>query len=129
MLLGLPSYHWEEAVSIDVRRRAIWQLAAMCGCLTLAACSHGQGAAAAPQPEKAPPDSVSLGYGGQARRDVSGAVSSLDTRDLELMRVARVEELIEGRMAGVVVVHRSDGRLSLRVRGASAFLGDGEPLL
>jgi TonB-dependent SusC/RagA subfamily outer membrane receptor len=77
-----------------------------------------------------PPDSVSIGYGRQARNDVTGAVSSLSEDELDGMRVARVEELLQGRLPGVQVIRTPGGDFSVRVRGAKTFGfgGSDEPL-
>jgi TonB-dependent starch-binding outer membrane protein SusC len=42
---------------------------------------------------------------------------------------SRIEELIEGRAAGVQVIRRSDGTFSLRIRGISSPSGNNEPLV
>ncbi len=44
------------------------------------------------------------------------------------MRVARVEQLLQGRIAGVQVVRTASGSYSVRIRGAGASFGSGEPL-
>jgi TonB-dependent SusC/RagA subfamily outer membrane receptor len=90
------------------------------------ACSTGRSA-----PSVAPMrDSVSVGYSRQARNDVTGAISTLSEDELDGMRVARVEELLQGRLPGVHVVRTSSGDFSVRVRGAKTFGygGSDEPL-
>lgn len=42
--------------------------------------------------------------------------------------VTHIEELLRGQVAGVDVVERPDGMLSVRIRGASSFMGSNEPL-
>jgi len=42
--------------------------------------------------------------------------------------VRQVEELLEGRVAGVRVVRSPDGGVSLRIWGPSSIYGDNEPL-
>ncbi|HVE78457.1 MAG TPA: TonB-dependent receptor plug domain-containing protein [Gemmatimonadaceae bacterium] len=76
----------------------------------------------------APGDSVSVGYGQAARTDISGAISSLDERDLRDIRAARVEELLQGRVPGVHVRRTAGGDFTVRVRGQQTFRGTGEPL-
>jgi TonB-dependent SusC/RagA subfamily outer membrane receptor len=80
-------------------------------------------AARPPQPEQ-----VSTGYGTQSRDEVSGSVASLDAKDTDNLRFTRIEELLQGRMAGVQVTRTSNGDLSLRIRGVGSFVGTGEPL-
>ncbi len=80
------------------------------------------------QPEPAP-DVVEMGYGTQqAPRDVTGAVGSLSGAQVRNQRVSRVEELFQGRLAGVTVTRTGSGGYSVRVRGAGGFISDGEPL-
>jgi TonB-dependent starch-binding outer membrane protein SusC len=42
---------------------------------------------------------------------------------------SNLEEMLNGRVAGLLVERRNDGTYSLRVRGAHSFYGDAEPLL
>jgi TonB-dependent SusC/RagA subfamily outer membrane receptor len=92
---------------------------------TSVACGTGRSS-----PSVAPaPDSVSVGYGRQARTDVTGAIGTISEKDLDGMRVSRVEELIQGRIAGVYVIRMANGDFSVRVRGAKTFgIGSDEPL-
>lgn len=74
-------------------------------------------------------DSVAVGYGTQSKDDVSGSVASLSDEQLDGVRAARVEELLQGRVAGVQVFRRANGDLAVRIRGAGSILGNGgEPL-
>ena len=90
----------------------------------IAAC----GPAAAPPSPEPRPERVQVGYGSQARGEISGSVGSLSERELDAQRVARVEELIAGRLAGVQVIRRSDGEFSVRIRNVQGFGSDIEPL-
>ena len=83
-----------------------------------------------PQASAPARDSVSLGYGRQARGEVTGAVSTLSEEQLDAMRVARVEELLVGRIPGVQVIQTAGGDFSVRIRGAKSFGfgGNDEPL-
>lgn len=76
----------------------------------------------------APAESVDVGYGKQAKRAVTGAVRSLSAEEIRDARVARVEELLQGRVAGVQVIRVPGGGFSVRVRGTSSILGSREPL-
>ena len=73
------------------------------------------------------PDTVAVGYGTQAARNMTGAVASVSNDDSNT-RVSRVEEMMQGRLAGVFVSRLPDGGYSVRVRGAGGLLGEGEPL-
>jgi TonB-dependent SusC/RagA subfamily outer membrane receptor len=78
-----------------------------------------------PEPD---PDAVEMGYGTLPARQVTGAVGSVSQRQLHNVRVARVEELMQGRLPGVSVTRTGSGGYSVRVRGGSGFSNDGEPL-
>lgn len=101
-------------------------LAAPCAALAallLAGCGSKAPPAAAPDP-----DAVEVGYGTQPREGLTGAVGSISTEQLDQRRVSRVEELIQGRVAGVQVNRVPGGGYSVRIRGAATIMGDGEPL-
>lgn len=85
------------------------------------------GNAPAPEPGPEAADQVEVGYGTQRAEDVTGSVSSLSGERLRSNRASRVEEMIQGRMAGVVVTRVAGGGYSIRIRGASSLAG-GEPL-
>ncbi|MDP9348043.1 MAG: TonB-dependent receptor plug domain-containing protein [Gemmatimonadota bacterium] len=88
------------------------------------------GCGANPSPESAPDgaEGVSVGYGTQSRERVTGAVGSLTAEDIGSARAARVEELLQGRMAGVQVTRLANGDFSIRIRGSAWLTGGGEPL-
>lgn len=91
--------------------------------LSLAAC----GKSAAP-PSGPAQDRVPVGYGTQERASITGSVSSVEAGEVDNRRVTRVEELLEGRVAGVQVIRTSSGGISLRIRGVSSINGSSEPL-
>jgi TonB-dependent SusC/RagA subfamily outer membrane receptor len=73
-------------------------------------------------------DSVAVGYGNQARRDVTGAVSSL-SGDVALRNSpTSVADMLDARFPGVEVRRLAAGGMSVRIRGVRTFNGDGEPL-
>jgi TonB-dependent SusC/RagA subfamily outer membrane receptor len=90
-------------------------------------CGGGNAARVAPAPRT--DDSVSIGYGRQTKHDVTGAIGSLSGDDISHQRVARVEELLRGRVAGVEVVPLPNGDFSLRIRNASSNAGNAAPLI
>lgn len=94
----------------------------------LAACTPGAPPARQPSPSDAPADSVPLGYGAQARRDLTSAVGTVPAPRIAEQRAARVEQLLMGSVAGVEVLPLPDGGFTIRVRNASALLGSAEPL-
>lgn len=93
--------------------------------LLLAACGAR---ASAPSAEPAPRDSVDIGYGTIPASRVTGAVSSVHGRQLARQRVTRVEQMLQGRVAGVTVTRTGDGGYLVRIRGAGDLGQGGEPL-
>jgi TonB-dependent SusC/RagA subfamily outer membrane receptor len=88
------------------------------------------GCGANPSPETGPTgaEEVDVGYGTQPRERVTGAVGSLTAEDIGSARAARVEELLQGRLAGVQVTRLANGDFSIRIRGSAWLTGGGEPL-
>src|SRR3989441_548754 len=58
----------------------------------------------------------------------ASAVSTVSAEDLHGIPAAQVEELLEGRSAGVQVIRLSSGGISVQIRGRSSIYGDTEPL-
>ncbi|WP_417443150.1 TonB-dependent receptor [Joostella sp.] len=74
---------------------------------------------------------VVIGYGTQKKTDLTGAVSSLKAKDLNPGANASVDQMMQGRAAGVQITQSSaepGGGLSIRVRGASSINAGNEPL-
>ena len=114
------------------RLPAVTRVTIVIATAVLAGCASGRSTSSVePSVVMAPPprDSVALGYGRQPREEVTGAVGSLSEEEIDGMRVARVEELLLGRVPGVHVVRLANGDFSVRVRGAKTFgQGTEEPL-
>lgn len=104
------------------RRSALVILA---GCVTTAC---GASRAGMPAPALDPADEVRVGYDTQSRENLTGSVGSLRAEDIAGQKVTRIEEMIEGRFAGVQVVRSRGGGISLRIRGQSTLMGSSEPL-
>ncbi len=79
-------------------------------------------------PQQPAPDSVAVGYGKQATKDLTGAVSSV-TPDSVSAHVATIVELLEGRVPGLQVIHSPSGQIQLRLRGTNSLVGNNEPLV
>jgi TonB-dependent SusC/RagA subfamily outer membrane receptor len=88
-------------------------------------------------PSSSPPtprvdaDSIAIGYGSTTRERSTVAVGSVTAEELELMRVSRIEELLQGRIAGAEVVRTASGEYSIRIRGTASLMARGastEPL-
>jgi TonB-dependent starch-binding outer membrane protein SusC len=73
---------------------------------------------------------VAVGYGTQKRGELTSSISSLDNDIIEKQTVQRVEQSMQGQLAGVQVVNRS-GRPGtnpvIRVRGSST-INNNDPL-
>jgi TonB-dependent SusC/RagA subfamily outer membrane receptor len=73
-------------------------------------------------------EQVNFGYGVELKQHSVTAAGSIAATELRNKRVARVEELLMGRFAGVQVQPTTTGGFTVRIRGVSSFVGDGEPL-
>ena len=107
-------------------------LAAWLGVLLVAGVA-GCGATRPPRdgagPEVAAADSGSVARARRTRNAGTGSVGSLSGREIDNQRVSRVEELLQGRIAGVSVMRLGNGEYRVRIRGAGGFQpGSGEPL-
>ncbi len=74
---------------------------------------------------------VVIGYGTQRRRDLSASISSVTAKDLKNMPVFRVEQSMQGRIAGVQVTSASgqpgDGA-RVRIRGTASLTAGTDPI-
>lgn len=94
--------------------------------LLAAPACHRQPAAVSPTPVAR--DSVQVGYGKEAKRDLTGAVSQVTTSGHKATMTS-MADLLEGRVAGLQVTRNGDGSLTLRIRGDRSLLSAGDPLL
>jgi len=115
---------WESGIASVRRSAACGGVAA----LVLAGCARGNVSHRdAPQPDSA----VSVGYGTQARKNTTGAVTSVIPTEADA-HFSRMEEMLRARVPGLEVGHRPNGDITLRVRGQRGLTGDAredEPLL
>jgi TonB-dependent starch-binding outer membrane protein SusC len=72
---------------------------------------------------------VQVGYAREWRGNVTGSVSSLSGEELDNQRVARVEELLQDRVAGLMITRRPNGSFTVRIRGGRSLIGNDEPLV
>lgn len=75
-------------------------------------------------------DVVVIGYGTQKRKDLNGAISSVTSKDLANIPLATVDQMLQGRAAGVTVTANSGqpgSAISVRIRGITSFTNS-EPL-
>jgi TonB-linked SusC/RagA family outer membrane protein len=73
---------------------------------------------------------VVVGYGTVRKSDVTGAVSSVETEDRVARQYNTVDQLIQGRAAGVQVTGSGQpgSGVSVRIRGTNSLRGNNEPL-
>ncbi|WP_316633992.1 TonB-dependent receptor [uncultured Flavobacterium sp.] len=72
---------------------------------------------------------VVIGYGSQKKREVTGAVSVVDSKTLDILKPARIEQALQGTMSGVNVTTQSGAPgapLDIRIRGI-ATNGENRP--
>jgi TonB-dependent starch-binding outer membrane protein SusC len=89
----------------------------------VAACGSG-GAPPASAPNADRTQEPSPPYG----ESLAGTSRTLGSDELRNQRVTRIEELFQGRVAGVQVIRQANGNYSVRVRGTSSIMGSNEPL-
>ncbi|WP_217902277.1 SusC/RagA family TonB-linked outer membrane protein [Siphonobacter sp. BAB-5385] len=84
------------------------------------------------QPDtKALNEVVVIGYGTARKTDVTGAITSLNARNLDERPVLRVDQALVGQLAGVQVKQTSGALgkgLSVQVRGSGSITAGNEPL-
>lgn len=74
---------------------------------------------------------VSSGYGTTNKRDLIGAVSSVKGKDLEDQPQTSIDQMLQGRAAGVQIVSNSGdpgAGTNIRIRGAGSVSAGNEPL-
>ncbi len=74
---------------------------------------------------------VVVGYGTQRKTDVTGAVSAISTREFAEQPITRIDQVLQGRAAGVQVTQAGGapgGDVRVRIRGANSVLGNNDPL-
>ena len=74
---------------------------------------------------------VVIGYGTVAKKDLTGAVSSLGAKDIISVPVSSVSEAMSGKLAGVNITTTEgspDADVKIRVRGGGSLSQDNSPL-
>jgi len=77
-------------------------------------------------------DAVVIGYQVVRRRDLTGSVASVNSKQLSTAPVANVAQALQGKLAGVNVITqdgRPDAEVSIRVRGGGSISQSNEPLI
>ena len=75
---------------------------------------------------------VVIGYQTVKRRDLTGSVSSVNSKQLTAAPVSNVAQALQGKLAGVNIVSqdgRPDASVSIRVRGGGSISQSNEPLI
>ncbi|HEV2482403.1 MAG TPA: SusC/RagA family TonB-linked outer membrane protein [Puia sp.] len=74
---------------------------------------------------------VVVGYGSSLRKDLTGSVATVDTKDVEDIPFATLDNALAGKVAGVEVTKTDGtpgGAVRIRVRGSTSLLGGNDPL-
>ena len=74
---------------------------------------------------------VVVGYGSQKKSVITGAISSVKAKDLENVPNGRIEQALQGRVAGVTIASNSGqpgSGSTIRIRGITTFGGANDPL-
>lgn len=72
-----------------------------------------------------------VGYGSSTRKELTGATSDVKGEELEKLNLPRLDQALQGQMAGVNITSNSGspgGQSIIRIRGLSTF-GDNDPLI
>ncbi|MGN6618326.1 MAG: SusC/RagA family TonB-linked outer membrane protein [Ilyomonas sp.] len=74
---------------------------------------------------------VVVGYGTRVRKDVTGSISKITSKDVENLPLPSFEEALQGKAAGVVIQSGS-GRvgqgINIKIRGTSSITANSQPL-
>lgn len=74
---------------------------------------------------------VSVGYGSQRKKDLTGAVANISAKDFNQGAVINPLQQIQGKVSGVVITEGSgdpNQNISIRLRGQTSISGDQSPL-
>ncbi len=74
---------------------------------------------------------VVVGYGVTRKSDLTGAVGTVDSKQLQDMPSSRLDQVLQGRASGVLVTSANGSpgaRASIRIRGGNSINADNEPL-
>ncbi len=75
---------------------------------------------------------VVVGYGTQKKSDITGSVTSVKISDLTAIPLARIDEVLQGQVAGVQINNNDsspNSSVSIRIRGVSSIGGGSNPLI
>ncbi|OCX52080.1 SusC/RagA family protein [Mucilaginibacter sp. PPCGB 2223] len=74
---------------------------------------------------------VVIGYGTQSKKDVSGAITTVSSKDFQTGTVTSPEQLIQGKVAGVSVTSNGapGSGSAIRIRGGASLSASNDPLI
>ncbi|WP_424199132.1 SusC/RagA family TonB-linked outer membrane protein [Algibacter sp.] len=75
---------------------------------------------------------VVIGYGDQKQKTITSALTKVDGKDLENISVARVEDALQGKVAGLriqTVASEAGGDPKITLRGPGSITGSSSPLI
>lgn len=74
---------------------------------------------------------VVVGYGTQQKKDLTGAISSVNAKDITKLPVSGVDQALQGQVAGLQISQSNGapgGNTSILIRGIGSISGGNEPL-
>lgn len=74
---------------------------------------------------------VVVGYGTTKKKDLTGAITQVNSKEIQAVPVYNVGEALKGRASGVHVMHNSGqpgSRIQITIRGGNSMIGSNEPL-
>lgn len=74
---------------------------------------------------------VVVGYGTQQKKDLTGAIATVGSRDIQKVPVSGFDQALKGQVAGLQITNTSGapgGNTSVLIRGISSITGGNEPL-
>ena len=75
---------------------------------------------------------VVIGYGSERKKDLSGSIATVTSRDFQKGQITTPEQLIAGKVAGVSVISNSGSPgagSQIRIRGGASVNGSNDPLI
>jgi len=75
---------------------------------------------------------VVVGYGSQRKSDITGSVSSISSEEITQLATQRVDQALQGRAAGVMVLNTDGapgGNTEVRIRGMNSIYGGNNALI
>lgn len=74
---------------------------------------------------------VVVGYGTQKKKDLTGAIGSVNVKEFDKSPITRADQMIQGKVSGVQVIQTNaapGGNISIRIRGTNSINSGNEPL-